>query len=163
MNQFISNAGSLSIPLVFFGLISFSLILHLSTYLFLVYYNIHFKNLFNKLQLNSFDKKKFEDYFDSFISKYERRINWLSNIASLSTMTGLLGTVIGISVAFDKMKQNGVASAEIFADGIGIALITTILGLSIALPSLFFYYVFNHFVEVIFEKALDKLKINERN
>jgi biopolymer transport protein ExbB/TolQ len=122
------------------------------------------KSLINKLQLESFDKKSFEDYFESFISKYERRINWLSNIASLSTMTGLLGTVIGILVAFDKMKEKGVASPEIFADGIGIALLTTIMGLSIALPSLFFYYVLNHFVEIIYEKALDKIKnTNEKN
>lgn len=73
---------------------------------------------------------------------WQQRIDWLSHIASLSTLLGLLGTVLGIQEAFEAMRAKGQASPEVFATGISLALSTTILGLAIALPSLFFHHVF---------------------
>ena len=71
------------------------------------------------------------------------RTQWLLDIASISPMIGLLGTVIGMFGAF-----NGVGSvtAEVVANkpvalaaGVMLALITTIAGLVVAIPAMAFY------------------------
>lgn len=74
--------------------------------------------------------------------KLSRRVEWLSRIASLSTLTGLLGTVLGIYSAFQNIQTKGKVSLELFSEGISTALITTIYGLFVAILSLFFYHVF---------------------
>ena len=51
------------------------------------------------------------------------------------------------------MKVSGSASAEVFADGIGVALLTTIAGLMIAIPSMISFYILKHLLEIIEEKA----------
>lgn len=63
-------------------------------------------------------------------------IQWLSRLASMATLLGLLGTVLGISQAFFDMQQKGAAGPEVFAAGIYQALHTTIAGLLLALPFL---------------------------
>jgi biopolymer transport protein ExbB/TolQ len=88
---------------------------------------------------------------------YERRVFWLSNLSGISTLAGLLGTVIGIYISFQNMKASGNASAEVFADGISVALITTIAGLIIAIPSMLSFYILKHLLEVIEEKAYSYL------
>ncbi|XDD52483.1 MotA/TolQ/ExbB proton channel family protein [Leptospira sp. WS92.C1] len=65
----------------------------------------------------------------------EAMIAWIRNLAGIATMLGLLGTVIGISVAFEEMKNAGTVSLEIFSEGIRLALNTTIQGLCVAIPS----------------------------
>ena len=81
----------------------------------------------------------------------EREILWLGNLAGISTLLGLLGTVLGIHSAFESMKQFKQASPEIFAGGISQALLTTIYGLMIAIPSILFMHVFRNFLD-----SLDK-------
>ncbi|MEM7183137.1 MAG: MotA/TolQ/ExbB proton channel family protein [Spirochaetota bacterium] len=79
----------------------------------------------------------------------EQRVFWLSHIASLATLLGLLGTVLGIRESFEVMRLRGQASPEIFAGGISKALSTTIFGLSIAFPSLLFHHLFRNKWEVL--------------
>ena len=81
----------------------------------------------------------------------EREILWLGNLAGISTLLGLLGTVLGIHSAFESMKLFKQASPEIFAGGISQALLTTIYGLMIAIPSILFMHVFRNFLD-----SLDK-------
>ena len=63
-------------------------------------------------------------------------ILWLSRLASMATLLGLLGTVLGISQAFADMQVEGQAGPDVFAAGIYQALHTTIAGLILALPFL---------------------------
>lgn len=84
--------------------------------------------------------EKNKNAWDLFLFSIENKLNWISNFAGLSTMLGLLGTVLGIFDAFQRMKESGHASVEIFAGGISEALITTIFGLSIAIPSIIIYH-----------------------
>lgn len=77
----------------------------------------------------------------------DRRIDWLGNLAGISTLTGLLGTVIGIFSAFQEMQTVKQASIEVFASGISQALLTTILGLLIAVPSTLSMHIFRHYLE----------------
>ena len=58
----------------------------------------------------------------------------VENIASISPMLGLLGTVIGIFNAFTVIAASGLDDASAFATGIKFALVTTVLGLVVAIP-----------------------------
>lgn len=66
-----------------------------------------------------------------------RKIEWLNLIGNVSPMLGLLGTVWGMINAFmEIVAAKGIPPADKLAYSIGIALVTTLLGLSIAIPSL---------------------------
>jgi hypothetical protein len=125
-------------PLAFFSFQALALILYLSKVLY-------------------FTEKKLLD--SKLLFGILRKINWLSHIASLSTLTGLLGTVLGIRKSFQDMMDAGSLSLETFSSGIGQALLTTIFGLFIAISSLVFYHIFLDRLEVI-EESLD---IDKRN
>jgi biopolymer transport protein ExbB len=66
-----------------------------------------------------------------------RKIEYLNIIGNLGPLLGLLGTVMGMIVAFQAMKDaEGQASPATLAGGISIALAHTFLGLALALPCL---------------------------
>jgi len=62
-------------------------------------------------------------------------VNMLGGIAGLSPLLGLLGTVIGMIDAFNKILEHGVGNAGDVAGGISMALITTAAGLTVAIPA----------------------------
>jgi biopolymer transport protein ExbB len=68
-----------------------------------------------------------------------RFLNTLGTIAAISPLLGLLGTVIGIMQIFGAINDAGVGDPQQMAGGISVALITTVAGLIVAIPSLFFY------------------------
>jgi biopolymer transport protein ExbB len=66
-----------------------------------------------------------------------RRLTGLSTIAGLAPMLGLLGTVIGLMVAFQALEgTTGPVEPGIVAGGLWQAMITTVIGLVIAVPCL---------------------------
>lgn len=69
-------------------------------------------------------------------------INYLSIIAQVAPMLGLLGTVSGMIKAFQKIGLGGMGDAEKLAADIGEAMITTATGLIIGIPTMFFYFYF---------------------
>jgi biopolymer transport protein ExbB len=73
----------------------------------------------------------------------ERNLNILGTMAVTAPLIGLLGTVWGIMRAFHDMALVGSAAPTVVAGGIAEALITTAVGLVVAVPSLIMY---NHFV-----------------
>jgi biopolymer transport protein TolQ len=68
----------------------------------------------------------------------------LAIASSAAPFLGLLGTVWGIMNSFYQIGNQGSASLPVVAPGIAEALITTIVGLAVAIPALFFYNVFAH-------------------
>tara|TARA_R110000868_G_scaffold226115_14_gene478659 strand:- start:3327 stop:3836 length:510 start_codon:yes stop_codon:yes gene_type:complete len=70
----------------------------------------------------------------SHVSKVESGINTIKIIATISPLLGLLGTVVGILLAFQVISQNGLNDPADFAKGISLALITTVGGLIVAIP-----------------------------
>jgi len=68
------------------------------------------------------------------VSSLERGINTVKVIATVSPLLGLLGTVIGVLVAFRVMSQTGLNNPASFAQGISMALITTVGGMIVAIP-----------------------------
>ncbi|MBU0718962.1 MAG: MotA/TolQ/ExbB proton channel family protein, partial [Planctomycetes bacterium] len=67
-------------------------------------------------------------------------INYLSIIAQLAPMWGLLGTVSGMIKAFQKIGMGGMGKPELLATNIGEAMITTAFGLLVGIPAMFFYF-----------------------
>ena len=67
--------------------------------------------------------------------KLFQKIGWLSLISAMAPMMGLFGTVTGMFVTFSAIARagTGVSPAHL-AGGIKMALITTIFGLSVAMP-----------------------------
>jgi biopolymer transport protein ExbB len=73
------------------------------------------------------------------MSFLERGLVWLSLFISLAPMFGSLGTVIGMVEAFDAIEKAGDISPSLVANGIKIALLTTVFGLITAIILQFFY------------------------
>lgn len=124
----------------------------------------HKENIFNfflfKLLSNTrISKDEATEFFDSAFSeiylKYSKRINYLGIFAKLSTLIGLFGTVIGMIIAFNNIVQKGTSTASIVAGGISAALITTAIGLSVAIPTTFFHDYFQNKIE----KEVQKIQI----
>lgn len=91
---------------------------------------------------------------------YQRGIKGLRIIGTISPMLGLLGTVLGIIAAFKVIAvQMGPVSPSMIADGLWEAMLTTAVGLMIALPSL----LMAHFFKTIAERQLDSfcLQLNK--
>jgi len=65
----------------------------------------------------------------------ERQMGTLATAVSISPFLGLLGTVWGVMAAFTGMAQAGTATLSAVAPGIAAALLTTVVGLLVALPS----------------------------
>lgn len=77
--------------------------------------------------------------------KLFQKIGWLSLIAASAPMMGLLGTVTGMFVTFGTIASaGGSVSPATLAGGIKLALVTTIFGLCVALPTGAFFFVFRN-------------------
>jgi biopolymer transport protein ExbB len=60
-------------------------------------------------------------------------------LAAVSPLLGLLGTVTGMIITFQSITLFGTSDPKLMAGGISTALITTVLGLTVAIPLLFAY------------------------
>ena len=103
----------------------------------------------------------------SEVNKLERRLTFLATTASVAPFIGLFGTVVGITLAFQRIGATGSTNLAVVGPGISEALIATAAGLFAAIPAVVFY---NHFVHRVkdFSAALDDfslefLNIAERN
>jgi len=92
-------------------------------------------------------KESVEDTGRHVVHELERFLNTLGTIAGISPLLGLLGTVIGMIKVFSAIIAYGVGNANELAGGISQALITTAAGLTVAIPSYFFYRYFKGRVE----------------
>ncbi|GAB4376680.1 MAG: MotA/TolQ/ExbB proton channel family protein [Salibacteraceae bacterium] len=69
----------------------------------------------------------------------EKGLSWISLFIALAPMLGFFGTVIGMIQAFDAIAAANNISPGIVAGGIGVALITTVSGLLVAMVLQIFY------------------------
>ena len=69
----------------------------------------------------------------------EKGLSWLQLFIALSPMLGFLGTVVGMIQAFKKIVEDGQVSPTTVADGIQVALLTTVFGLISAIILQIFY------------------------
>jgi len=73
------------------------------------------------------------------ISKMEKGCTWIRLFIAVAPSLGFLGTVIGMVMAFDRIQTAGDISPTIVAEGMKVALITTIFGIIVAIVLQFFY------------------------
>lgn len=92
-------------------------------------------------------KEAIEEVAAQVVHEMERYLNTLGTVASISPLLGLLGTVIGMIQVFTAIRLEGTGNAAVLAGGISEALITTAAGLTVAIPSLFFYRFFQRRVD----------------
>jgi biopolymer transport protein ExbB len=71
-------------------------------------------------------------------------INYLSIIASIAPMLGLLGTVSGMVKAFNSIATVGMGQPDLLAGNISEALITTATGMLVGIPTMFFFFYFKN-------------------
>lgn len=94
-------------------------------------------------QLNPFEIEAVRTALDKSVSDQilviEERIGLLGTAVSVAPFLGLFGTVWGIMVAFCSLAQLGKASIGALAPGVSGALLTTVVGLVVAIPSLIGY------------------------
>lgn len=77
-----------------------------------------------------------EGAVDSEVRHLEARLGLLGSIVSASPFLGLLGTVWGVMMAFTGMATAGAADVKAIAPGVSGALLTTVVGLLVAIPAL---------------------------
>lgn len=87
-------------------------------------------------------KERIEDVGRHVVHQLERFLNTLGTIAGIAPLLGLLGTVIGMIRMFFGILEHGVGDVTQLAGGIGQALITTAVGIIVAIPALMFYRYF---------------------
>jgi biopolymer transport protein ExbB len=83
----------------------------------------------------------------SCLNSLENGLNFLTALGSLSPLTGFLGTVSGMIGAFKSIAEAPEVNAQIVANGIYEALITTAFGLIIALIAMIAHSIFSHIVD----------------
>ncbi len=70
----------------------------------------------------------------------EHRLSYVALIGTIAPMMGLMGTVQGMISSFDVIAQSSVSpKPSQLADGISTALVTTLIGLVLAIPAMVFY------------------------
>ncbi len=101
--------------------------------------------------------KAMEDASEALTAGFSRRIEHLNVIGNISPMLGLLGTVIGMLRCFNEISHMaGAIEPKQLAGGIFEALVTTCMGLIVAIPSLYCYAIFrNRIDEYTGEAALE--------
>jgi biopolymer transport protein ExbB len=100
----------------------------------------------NKLSENQMEKAV-ESEAMSNINSLENGFNFLIALGSISPLTGFLGTVSGMIGAFRSIAEATEVNAQIVANGIYEALITTVFGLIIAIVAMVAHSVLTHVVD----------------
>ena len=89
----------------------------------------------------------------------ETQMSMLGSTYTIAPMLGLFGTVWGVMVAFEAMGKQGMANLSAVAPGISSALLTTVVGLVVAIPSAYGSNKLNEkirFLSIQLENFVDK-------
>lgn len=90
----------------------------------------------NKDKERSYITERTEEIARQETAKMERFLDGLSVIASIAPMLGLMGTVLGMVITFDSIQLHGLGDIDSLAGGISQALLTTLAGLFVGVPTL---------------------------
>jgi len=94
-------------------------------------------------------KDAVEDAGRAVTIELERFLNTLGTIATISTLLGLFGTIVGMIEIFGSQNPTSGANPAQLAHGISVALYNTLFGIAVAIPAVIFYRHFRHRVEVL--------------
>ncbi len=84
------------------------------------------------------DSETLKAYVNLEVKRLERGLNWLDMIVGIAPLLGLMGTVAGLVSVFGAMPAGTQSMNDnmFFAQGIALALSTTLCGLGIAIPTM---------------------------
>jgi len=95
----------------------------------------------------SVDSETLQLKLDEAILKEEPRINtrlaFIKIISMVAPLLGLLGTVVGMITTFQAITLFGAGDPKTMAGGISVALVTTVLGLTVAIPTVLLHSIAN--------------------
>jgi len=102
--------------------------------------------------------KAMEDSGEESGAKLVGRVEHLNIIGNIAPMLGLLGTVIGMLITFNRIFEasqvTGIVDPRQLAGGIFKALVTTVMGLIVAIPSLYASAVFRNRINALFAEVM---------
>jgi len=128
------------------------------------------------------DKKEVQETIESAgkeeVYNLEKNLSHLATISGIAPLLGFLGTVTGMIIAFLQIERlAGNVNATVLAGGIWQALLTTAFGLSVGIPSYFFYNILiskvqrivydmevgsNEIIELLYSEKEDEFKGREQ-
>ncbi len=97
-------------------------------------------------QGEQFARAQMEATASQEISHLEKNINFLGTLSAIAPLLGLLGTVLGIIESFLVIDVGSAGHASMMMPGISKALITTAVGMLIAIPAMIAYRYFQRVV-----------------
>ena len=89
-------------------------------------------------------------------SRLYRKVEYLNMIGNIAPMLGLLGTVVGMVIAFQQIagaEAGGQGRAAEFAEGIYLALVTTVQGLLVAIPCVAAHSLFSNRIATLISET----------
>lgn len=149
--DYIDKGGVIVYILIALNIIGFTIIIW--KFFTLPRKNTMIKRIKSKIDFD--DVRSISVQIEYEVKKLELGLTIIKNIASISPLLGLLGTVYGVLKSFEAITQKGLGDPTIFSQGISVALITTIAGLIVAIPH---YIAYNHFISIIDEIELKAKK-----
>jgi biopolymer transport protein ExbB len=103
----------------------------------------------NKEQKVSAVQKELEEATALELPMLEKNLTIIATLASIATLTGLLGTVIGMIKAFAALATAGAPDAVALANGISEALINTALGIATSALAIISYNYFTSRIDTL--------------
>ena len=95
-------------------------------------------------------ERAMEEAAEEKSSGMQRKIEWVNLLGNVSPMLGLLGTVWGMILAFmEIVAAKGIPPPDKLAYSIGIALVTTLLGLVVAIPALAVFAILRNRIDAL--------------
>lgn len=92
------------------------------------------------------------------VPQFTKRTHYLSMLANVATLMGLLGTIHGLILSFQAVAAADPSTKQaLLAEGIAVSMYTTALGLVVAIPAMVAYSILvsrqNHLVDTLTEKC----------
>ena len=142
LSQWMAQGGLIMKILLFLNVIGWSIMLWKGVSIFLFTKRINsekeaFENFFTKYKGGKIEMSETEILsiaLSHYIDPFYKGMDTIKVIASISPLLGLLGTVWGILSSFSVIAQKGLDNPALFAEGISMALVTTVGGLVVAIP-----------------------------
>ena len=95
-------------------------------------------------------RESVEDAGRAVMLELERFLNTLGTIATISTLLGLFGTIVGMIEIFGSQNPaSGQGNPAQMAHGISVALYNTLFGIGVAVPAVIFYRHFRNRVDIL--------------
>ena len=99
-------------------------------------------------------ERAMEEAAEERTAKMLRNIEWLNLMANVGPMLGLLGTVWGMIGAFFAIVKMGSPEPAVLAGDIGVALVTTLLGLAVSIPAMSVFSILRNRIDALTSESI---------